>query len=118
MGGKQGAFWNEFYTVLSVKSTNFPKGWHVAKKADYTNMHNKLVANGFALPGLALQNGNVTGFEMYYVGYFTNNDEHEENGVAGLVTSDLCYFGYLKNGSIEGGWEFTTNKHNIRLVKD
>lgn len=117
MDGKQVTVGQLYYSVNGPKYTHYPKGWHVAKKDDYTNMHNKLVANGFALPGLALQNGNVTGFEMYFVGSYNMLDNRYREGHACLVTSDLCYFEYSTNGSVQSG-DFKSNAHSIRLVKD
>ena len=120
MDGQQVTLWQEYYTPTTVQEKNFPMGWHVALKDEYTNMHNKLAANGFALPGIAMKNGGVTGFEMYYVGlYSTQLNQWDAGGTpAGLVTSDLWYFGYWEDGAVDDRWQFANDKHSIRLVKD
>lgn len=120
MDGQQVTLWQEYYTPTTVQGNNFPIGWHVALKDEYTNMHKKLAANGFALPGLAMKNGGVTGFEMYYVGFYsTQANQWDVGGTpAGLATSDLWYFGYWEDGSVDDRWQFANDMHSIRLVKD
>lgn len=111
--------WNEYYSTTTVTSTDFPKGWRVAKFEDYTKMNNKLVANGFNEPGLALQNNGVTGFELLFVGYYkiSTNAFVDSDTDMWLVTSDKKCIRYQSNGATNYG-DFTTNKHCIRLVKE
>ena len=120
MDGRTVSVWNEYYSRYEARSMNCPQGWRVANLEDYTNMNNKLVANGFSLPGLALQNGGVTGFELYYVGYFENSSwdgSWQDSDEAILGTKDEKYIAYHKNGSVRSG-DFRANEHNVRLVKE
>jgi len=119
MDGHQVGIWNEYYSTETVAGTDFPKGWRVAKKADYESMNNKLVANGFSLPGLALNNGGATGFELYYVGYYNDisGGWQDSSNEVWLVTSDKKGIHYMANGAIQYA-DFNTNRHNIRLVKE
>ena len=118
MDGKSVDVWNEYYSKSEMPRECL-QGWRVANLEDYTKMNDKLVANGYSLPGLALQNGGVTGFELYYVGYFENTSwdgSWQESDEAILGTNDSKYIAYHKNGSVRSG-DFRSNLHNIRLVK-
>ncbi|MBP5338782.1 MAG: hypothetical protein J6Z14_05680 [Prevotella sp.] len=111
--------WNEYYSTATVTSNEFPKGWRVAKLDDYNRMNNKLVANGFNEPGLALRNNGVTGFELLFVGYY-NTDTNafvDSDTFMWLVTSDKKGVGYNANGATQTN-DFTKNRHCIRLVKE
>ena len=111
--------WNEYYSTATVTSTDFPKGWRVAKEDDYKRMNNKLVANGFNEPGLALQEYGVTGFDLLFVGYYNTgtNAWVDSNTEMWLVTSEKKIVHYYSNGATNYG-DFQTNKHCIRLVKE
>ena len=118
MDKKSAKVWNEYY-CRSYIPWECPQGWRVANLEDYTRMNDKLVANGYSLPGLALQNGGVTGFELYFVGYFENmswDGSWQETDEAIFGTKDYKYIAYHKNGSVRSG-DFQSNLHNIRLVK-
>ena len=128
MDGKQISLWNEFYTTKTVEEKSFPQGWHVAEYSDYESMNNKLAANGFSLPGLALKNGAVTGFELYFVGYFGLHTTYwngnyistvswEESNEAILVSSDNKLIAYGDNGLVRTD-DFKSGNYSIRLVKD
>ena len=128
MDGKQISVLNEFYSSDTVAGKNFPQGWHVAESADYLAMNNKLAANGFSLPGLALKNGAVTGFELYFVGfvdqYTVNVSGHyvqynawKSANEAMLGSSDKKLIAYGDNGSVRTD-DFNFDKYCIRLVKD
>ena len=114
-----------YYTNTNAGGQDFPKGWHVAKLADYQSMNDKLVANGFPLPGLALMTGGVTGFEQYFVGFFNDSANQwsdyirpsEGPAEAILGTSDKKYVRYMLNGIVQYG-DFVSNRYVIRLVKD
>ena len=111
--------WNEYYSTGTVTSSDFPKGWRVAKEDDYKRMNNKLVANGFNEPGLALRNNGVTGFELLFVGYYNTgtNSWVDSDTEMWLVTSDKKGIRYYSNGATNYG-DFQANKHCIRLVKE
>ena len=111
--------WTEYYSTATVTSNDFPKGWRVAKLDDYNSMNNKLVANGFSEPGLALQLDGVTGFELTFVGYYkmATNTFVDSDTEMWFVTSDKKCIRYQSNGATNYG-DFTTNKHCIRLVKE
>ena len=111
--------WNEYYSTSTVTSTDFPKGWRVAKLDDYNRMNNKLVANGFNEPGLALQNNGVTGFEVLFVGFYNTDKNAFEDSDTEMwyATSDKKGICYRANGFTYSG-DFTKNRHCIRLVKD
>ena len=111
--------WNEYYSTATVTSNDFPKGWRVAKLEDYTKMNNKLFANGFNEPGLALRHNGVTGFELLFVGYYNTgmNAWMDSDNVMWLVTSDKKTIGYYANGATNYG-DFQKNKYCIRLVKE
>ena len=128
MDGKQISVLNEFYSTNTVAGKNFPQGWHVAESADYLAMNNKLAANGFSLPGLALKNGAVTGFELYFVGFAdqytvtawghsTQITDWKSANEAMLVSSDKKLIAYGDNGSVRTD-DFKIDKYCIRLVKD
>lgn len=128
MDGTQISFWNEFYSTVTVAGKDFPQGWHVAESADYEAMNNKLAANGFSLPGLALKNGAVTGFELYFVGYYYVNTSYwngqsvttlswKDSKEAMLASSDKKVIAYGDNGSVRTE-DFKSGKYSIRLVKD
>lgn len=128
MDGKQISLWNEFYSTTTVEKKDFPQGWHVAASDEYVTMNNKLVANGFSLPGLALKNGAVTGFELYFVGYFsaftTYNLGHvtvsfgwKNTNESVLVSSDKQLIAYGDNGSVRTD-NSNSGKYSIRLIKD
>jgi len=111
--------WNEYYSTATVTSNDFPKGWRVAKLDDYNRMNNKLVANGFNEPGLALRHNGVTGFELLFVGFYNTgtNSWVDSDTEMWLVTSDKKGVRYYSNGATNYG-DFTKNKHCIRLVKE
>ena len=111
--------WNEYYSTATVTSNDFPKGWRVAKEDDYKRMNNKLVANGFNEPGLALRHNGVTGFELLFVGFYNTgtNAWVDSDTEMWLVTSDKKGVRYYSNGATNYG-DFQANKHCIRLVKE
>lgn len=128
MDGKQISFLNEFYSIKTVEGKDLPKGWHVAKSSEYQAMNNKLAANGFSLPGIALKNGGVTGFELYFVGYYYEKKSimvhatiiHNiwgSSDEAMLVSSDKKLIAYGDNGLVKTS-DFTSGRYSIRLVKD
>ena len=120
MDGKTVTVGREYYPKRNVtNSNNFPKGWRVAKSSDYTDMTNKLVANGHSQPALALFNGGVTGFNVYFVGYWDDGSNGYNNNFdqMWLVTSDGKGFLMHKTGSVQMG-DFNYNRHCIRLVKE
>lgn len=120
MDGKTVTVGREYYPKNNVtNANNFPKGWRVAKSSDYTDMTDKLVANGHSQPALALFNGGVTGFNAYFVGYWDDGNDCYNNNFdqMWLVTSDGKGFLMNKTGSVQMG-TFNYNRHCIRLVKE
>jgi hypothetical protein len=119
MDGKGIRIWSNYHTQSSAADGNaFPKGWRVAKSADYNNMIGKLGANGFSEPALALLNKGVTGFELYFVGYYNTSDWYlvTSKDEAWLGTSDKKYISFRNTGAVSSG-TFSPNKYCIRLVK-
>ena len=60
----------EYYSPDNVKADIFPAGWKVPSKTDYERVKNKLVANGFSSPGLAMLQGGVVGYNVDFVGWY------------------------------------------------
>ena len=119
--GKNVRLWFEYYHVDVVNYPFlFPNGWRVAKLEDFSKMNDKLTANGFTYPGLALKNGGVTGFETFGGGYYSDGWEEwdeDENDESYFLTSDGKRVNYRANGYVSSGW-VERNKYCIRLVKE
>lgn len=79
-----------YYSYQQAKDdSRFPSGWLVATHEDYQSMKDKLTANGHSMPALALFNGGVTGFELYWCGRYLRGEwQAPINGAQGYWTSD------------------------------
>lgn len=101
--------WDGTYDVGYYRKDNasaaskFPAGWRVANHTDYEEMRNKLVANGFSMPGSALLQAGVTGYEVFWGGwidytysaplYFRDRNDQME-----YITSDDYHITITSNG--------------------
>ena len=121
--GKQVTFWSEFYTPYNCGKHQapgwLPAGWRVSTLNDFKEMNKKLTNNGFSYPGLALKNGGVTGFELYYLGkYDTWGGGFRETYNAIYHTYDGKQAIYESNGSFDD-WGADEDEYcPIRLVKN
>ena len=110
------------YPLSNVKKANeFPAGWRVATKEDYDQMDTKLGANGWSLPGLALQPGQVTGYDVIYSEYYEGTYPIFYENKIGYITSDGYLVELTKSGTftihqIAGSYNKEW-KTPIRLVK-
>ena len=115
--------WAEYYPPTNVINTAlFPIGWSVASQSDFFNMWQILTAtNQHPLPGLALLNGGVTGFNVYFLGWYdcisnvwANGDFHME-----YFTKDLKHVAIRSDGLflIQDG-DASNWKMCVRLVQD
>ena len=121
--GKQVTFWSEFYTPYNCGKHQapvwLPAGWRVSTLNDFKEMNKKLTNNGFSFPGLALKNGGVTGFELYYLGkYDTWGGGFRETNNAIYHTYDGKQAIYESNGSFDDWGADEDEFCPIRLVKN
>lgn len=121
--GQSDTYWEEYYKLHSAQTPDlFPAGWRVASGTDFQEMKNKLSANGWGMPGLALKMGSVTGFDIVWSGWvdkgtggYTNSPDQME-----YVTPDACHIRLKKDGTFDicsgeyhaGNWLMC-----VRLVK-
>lgn len=118
-----------YYSYEQAKDdSNFPSGWKVASHEDYQNMKDKLNANGHSMPGLALLNGGVTGFELYWCGrywFYSSSAQWEYPGEVGIRqqgywTSDGHYSWIGDTGTFEisaAEYHIENVMSCVRLVK-
>ena len=129
--------WRVYYLDVTVshlrnKDAGYraPEGWRIAQGADFDTMKSKLSANGWSYPGIALQIGQVTGFDVVWAGsfdttklylgieraYVPNKEEMT------YVTSDFRRTTISRNGNISIDQSprngNTINVNCIRLVKE
>lgn len=109
-----------YYPDVAANGSNWPEGWQVASwDDDYKPMFDKLAANGFSKPALALFNRGVTGFELCFEGWFGRwTDYTWYFDTQTLGTRDGKGLWFLKDGTyyVENWWE-KPNREPVRLVK-
>ncbi len=114
-----------YYNYARASQANqYPAGWRVAKSTDYSEMKNKLGANGHSLPGLALLKGGVTGYELVWAGWFDlgypGNELRGSNSQMEYRTSDDYHIRIQNSGTFD--IEKGTNHDNwlmcLRLIKE
>ncbi len=124
MDGQNVTVAREYYPSANfTRASMFPKGWSVASATDFQNMYNILANNGHSQPGYALLNGGVTGFEVYFVGWYDYGLNTWANGNLHMeyATKDLWHVGIRSdNGAfvIQYPFNVTYWRMCIRLVKD
>ena len=120
--GKQVTFWSEFYTKYNCSANQsgfwLPAGWRVPTLKDFKGLNKKLTDNGFSYPGLALNNGGVTGFELYYLGHYDSwYGGYRSPSSAYYHTYDGQQAIYESNGTFDD-WGADEDEYcPIRLIK-
>ena len=102
-----------------------PSGWRVPFEEDYKVMMKHMENSNFSVPGTALLQGGVTGFDVVFAGYYdTTTSPFSWNdgtntfylGTANYVDSNGRAFKIEKNGKVDYV-QHIFNSHCIRLVK-
>ena len=121
-GVKADGYGMVYYTNGAIQHMSAPKGYHIAKKADYANLKSLITSKlGSKSIGEMMQLGGSTGFEMQWMGWYTY--DYKYNFFRGSITTNgkwgHAYWNYQRKCYNQRHMEFYTgDEGHVRIQEN